>query len=141
MVRRTIIMILIPLTSSSSIVVLLSVDSFTWDPSPFLVMILRAGVRKCIQSITNVKGQILRILITKYNIVMINHYGYWIKIILIKCKKLNKIKKILKLSFLFWLIINEKLLTIIWMKLISKGFFYLIQPEKKLLNKLRLNVL
>lgn len=30
-----------PLISSSSKVVLLSVDSLTWDPSPFLVMILR----------------------------------------------------------------------------------------------------
>lgn len=37
---------LLPLTSSSSIVVLLSVDSFTWEPSPFFVMMLRPGVRR-----------------------------------------------------------------------------------------------
>jgi len=36
----------IPLTSSSSIVVLLSVDSLTLEPSLFLLMMLRPGGRK-----------------------------------------------------------------------------------------------
>lgn len=39
----------LPFTSSSSIVVLLSVDSFTWEPSPFFVMMLRPGARRAFQ--------------------------------------------------------------------------------------------